>query len=137
MNDFERLLNSNFPFVEDLLSKYGEFFPLACAVKINDEIAQIGTFDGNEKPESAKVLADLKQGLKANQNDYRTVMIFYDILVKVDQANEKKDAVAVFAESKEEESSYIFYYPYKFTQENGLSWQEPWKEILKKEIFNE
>lgn len=137
MNDFERLLDSNFPFVKDLLMEYGEFFPLACGVKINHEITQIGTFDGNDHPDASKVLDDLKEGLKTQKSKYRTILIFYDVSTDNFKTREKTDAVAVFAESKDEENSFIFYYPYKLTEENELSWQEPWKEICQKEIFNE
>jgi hypothetical protein len=31
MEDLGRLLDATFPFAEDLLKKYGEFFPLASA----------------------------------------------------------------------------------------------------------
>ena len=55
MNDIEKLLNSTLPFVKDLLKKYGEFFPLASAIKPNDSVAQVGTYDVNEKPLSDKL----------------------------------------------------------------------------------
>jgi hypothetical protein len=54
-NDIEQQLNSTIPFVEDLLKKYGEFFPVASAVKTDGSIVQVGTYDGDEKPLSDKL----------------------------------------------------------------------------------
>jgi hypothetical protein len=48
VSGIQRLIDSTFPFVEDLLLKYAEFFPLAAAVTTNGNIAQIGTYAGDD-----------------------------------------------------------------------------------------
>ena len=65
MDDIEQLLNSTMPFVEKLLTKYGEFFPLASAIKVDGSIAQVGTYDEDEKPLSDKLITDFKTAFKA------------------------------------------------------------------------
>lgn len=137
MNDTERLLNSTFPFIEDLLKKYGEFFPLASAVQTNDSIANIGTYDGNEHPKSNKVISDIKKGLRdgAEKGAYRTIAIFYDVKVIDPNTNQKTDAIAIFVDSKNDITAFTFFYPYKLTMDKQLKFSESWKNLSEKEIF--
>src|SRR5262245_16332534 len=100
MNDIERLLDCTLPFVEDLLKKYGEFYPLASAIKNDDSIAQIGTYNGNDNPLSETVISDLKNGLRAKQDDYKSMTIYYDASVVDPNTGHKTDAITVHVESK-------------------------------------
>jgi len=79
VSDIQRLIDTTFPFVQDLLSKYGEFYPLAAAVTTSDNITQVGTYDGDEHPLSDEVIEGLKRGLRAKQIDYKSIAIFYDV----------------------------------------------------------
>jgi hypothetical protein len=137
MNDIEQLLNSTIPLVEDLLKKYGEFFPLASAVKTDGSIVQVGTYDGDEKPLSDKLIADFKTAFKAKQDDYRTVMIFYDVRVVNPQSEQKVDAIAVFVETKYDNDAYTFYFSYSLTSDKELEFSNSWKSLKEKEIFDE
>ena len=38
MKDFEILLENTFPFIENMLTEHGEFYPLASAIDKNDKI---------------------------------------------------------------------------------------------------
>jgi hypothetical protein len=135
MVDIKKILDRNFPFVEYLLKEYDEFFPLAAAVKINDSIAQVGTYDGNDKPLSEKVISDLKKALIANRNDYKAIAIFYDVRVNDSETKTKTDAIAIFVESVNEEKAYTFYYPYVLTTNKELKFADSWKIENNKEIF--
>jgi hypothetical protein len=137
MNDVERLLDNTFPLVEDLLKNYGEFFPIASAIKIDDTIAQVGTYDGNDKPLSNKVISDLKNAFKAKVKDYNAIAIFYDVKVVNPNTKLKTDAVAVFAETKNEDTAYVFYYAYSLTDNKQLIFSDSWKSKNGKEIFND
>jgi len=137
MEDFERLLDATFPFVEDLLKKHGEFFPLASAIEKNDSIAQVGTYDKGEQPESDKVIADLKAGLRegAKNGDYKAIAIFYDVRVIDPNTNQKTDAVVVFVENKKDMKAYKLFYPYTLTKDSVLTFTESWRNETEKEIF--
>jgi hypothetical protein len=138
MEDFERLLDATFPFVEDLLKKHGEFFPLASAIDKNDSIAHFGTYDGDEQPESDKVIEGLKIGLRegAKNGDYKAIAIFYDARVIDLNTNQKTDSVAVFVENKKETTAFKLFYPYTLTKDRVLTFAEGWRNITEKEIFN-
>ena len=136
MSDIQRLIESTFPFVQDLLSKYGEFYPLAAAVTTSGNIAQIGTYDGEEHPLSDKVIEGLKRGLKAKQADYKSIVIFYDVRVLAPTTKLKTDAVAVFAETRNEETAYLIFYPYVLTNDKKIELTDnAWKEATEKAIF--
>ena len=137
MNDIERLLESTFPFVEELLKEHGEFFPLASAIKTNDSIAQVGTYDGDEQPLSSTVIADLKTAFRANKDDYKTIAIYYDVRAVDPNTNLKTDAVAIFVETKNDDTAYTFYFPYVLTTAKELSFSDAWKNVSTKEIFND
>ena len=138
LEDFERLLDATFPFVEDLLKKHGEFFPLASAIEKNDSIAQVGSYDGDEQPESVKVIAGLKAGLRegAKNGDYKAIAIFYDVRVIDPNTNQKTDAVAVFVENKKGIKAYKLFFPYTLTKDRILTFAESWRNDEEKEIFS-
>ena len=134
MNDIERLLNTTLPFVEDLLKKYGEFYPVAGAVKMDDSISQIGTYDGNEHPLSEDVIESLKKGALAYQSDYKAFAIFYNVSIMDSASKEKIDAIAVLVESRNVDESWTLYYSYTLTG-HQLSFCESWRIEKKREIL--
>ena len=136
-NDIEKLLDNTLPFVEDLIKIYGEFFPIASAIKANDSIVHIGTYNGNERPSSDQLIADLKKSLKAKKEEYTTIAIFYNVRVIDPNTNVKTDAIAVFVETKKEKVAFTFYYPYTLTKDNKFTTSNSWKNTKDKEIFKE
>lgn len=132
MDDFEKLLNATFPFVEDMLKKHGDFFPLASAVDETGKVSNVATYDGNEQPLSENLIADLKKVLQ--KGNYRTATIFYDATVIDPHTNAETNAVIVFAENKYDTTAYQFFYPYQLNN-NVLTINKSWKSITEKEIF--
>ncbi len=134
MKHAELLLKTNMPFVEDLLVQYGEFFPVASAIKVTGEIVQVGTYGGSDCPLSSALIEDLKTALKAKQADYLTVAVFYDVHVTNPNTNIKTDAIAVFIETLAEENAHTIFYPYTLTDQQ-LAFENTWKEFARKEVF--
>ena len=137
MNDIGKLLDSTLPFVEKLLKKYGEFFPVASGIKADGSVAQVGTYDGDEKPLSQKLITDFKTAFKAGRNDYRAVTIFYNVSVVNPGTAQKVDAIAVFVEAKYDSDAFTFYFSYSLTSDKKLEFGNSWKSLTAKEIFNE
>ena len=136
MSDIQTIIDSTFPFVQELLSKYGEFYPLAAAITTSGSISQIGTYEGDDHPSSDVVIAALKKAVKANQVNYTCIAIFYDVSVLNPDTKLKTDAVAVFAEVQHEEAAYIILYPYVMTENKRMKLiGNSWKEANEKEIF--
>jgi hypothetical protein len=62
----EQLLNAVVPFAEHMLTKDGEFFPYAMALKPAGEITPVAGFDGREQPPSQAIIDLLLAGLQAD-----------------------------------------------------------------------
>ncbi len=138
MSDIERLLNKTFPFIENYLREKGMFFPVASAVQTNDSIALVAAYDGNESPDPEKVIDDLKKSLTAHKDSYKTTAIFYAVTVQDPHTKVKTDAVAVFVETKGEDTAYIFYYPFSLPGKEQFAFSDrTWKIATSKEIFKD
>jgi len=133
------LIDGTFPLIDTLLEKYGEFFPLAAAILQNDRIASVATYDGDERPKSDTVIADLKEAIKVGfkNREYKAAVIFYDIYVTHPETNIKSDAVAIIYESAEENFGLKFFYPYKLSEKKELTYDRGWYNEIPKEIFIE
>jgi hypothetical protein len=134
MEDIKKLIEANLPFVETLLTEYGEFYPLACAIYNNDDIKQVGTHFGEEHPSSNDVLTELKNVFRATKDDYKTIGIFYDVKIIDPNTGVKTHAVATFLESKSDDKAFTFYFPYQLT-DGQLVYSESWGNENDKEIF--
>ncbi len=132
MTEVQKILDITFPFVETLLTDYGEFYPLASAVNNNGEVEQIVREEDEENdfPKSSTVIGELIKELRWNRNEFKAIAIFYDITLKEKQT----DAVAVLVEQKEEKLAYTFYYAYKMVEGRPM-FLESWKVEKEMEIF--
>ena len=136
MDEIEQLIHGTFPTVEKLMEEYGEFYPLANAIKNNGEMVPVGTYYGEEHPKAHELLEKLKEAFYAKKNDYKALVIFYNVEVINPETNLKNKAIAVLAEEKAEKISYTFFYPFSIKKKEMIFY-EPWKSSKEIEIFRE
>ncbi|MBQ7378798.1 MAG: hypothetical protein IJW70_03845 [Clostridia bacterium] len=109
----EVLLDKLLPFAEEQMKKYREFYPFAAVLLSDDSVELTASYDGNEHPESQKVLNDLTQIHKqlADEGKIKASGIAWN--ASVSSANGKPvDAVIVSLEHKDG-YSVIVGQPYK------------------------
>jgi hypothetical protein len=137
LNELSFLIDQSFPFVEDLLKKYGEYYPFSFALNEDNTVAVIGRHDGDENPDSLVVIKGLKEILKleTKKNKIKGIAIFYDVKTTDPKTNQKTDAVAVFVEHKDGQGAYTFYYPYKLTDKKELTFGDSFGGAATREIF--
>ena len=135
IKDIQALINIFFPFGEELLIKFGEFFPYAGATTINGEFVSIGNPDPNEQADSKKRIAQLKSDLLLGSGQYLVAAIFYDVRTKDSVTGETSDAIAVFVEHKDGNSAYEFFYPYKLEGKENFIVDDSFGNSIPKEIF--
>jgi hypothetical protein len=113
-SDCEVLRNSVLPFAEQMLSRYGEFYPFGAAMQPDDAIVSIAGYDGQEHPPSADVIRLLKEGFVAGarKSQYKATALIYDIRVTLPSTGEKSDAIAVSLNHRDN-YSVIVMFPYK------------------------
>jgi hypothetical protein len=137
INYKDTLIDMTFPFVDSLLIKYGEFFPVAAAINKDGTISTVATYDGNERPLSDDVIKSLKNALidGAIKGEYTASVIFYDVRAINPYTGEKGDAVAVWFENSDDSVGKRFFYPYVLSEKRELSYSEGWNNTIEKEIF--
>jgi hypothetical protein len=137
MTDIERLVNSHFPIVEKLLLDFGEFFPIGAVLYNDNGIAPIKPEIKGEHPLSTEVIESLLATIRSHKQSLKLAAIFYDVRIQLEENNSISDAIAVFIESKLEESACVTYYPYFITTENKLQLGTSWEEKSECTIWTE
>ena len=134
MTNFEKLLDITFPVVERLMEEYGEFYPIATAIKLDGDVVPVATFYGEEHPTAADLLEKLKDAFIAKKEDYRSLVICYNGNMIHPENRKKIDVIVFIAEDNDDKEYYHFYYPYKI-HGNNITFDEPWKSEKLAEIF--
>ncbi|AWA31030.1 hypothetical protein HYN48_13585 [Flavobacterium magnum] len=131
MDDFQKILDVNLPFVKQLLNRNGEFYPLAAAINLDGEVEQILLEEDEDfdMPTSVTVIGELKKELRWRKLQLNAIAIFYDVKAG------GKDAIAVDVEHKIEKQYLTFYYQYKL-DDQGIEILESWKSLKSVEIFD-
>ncbi|MFC3532106.1 hypothetical protein ACFOLG_07890 [Vogesella facilis] len=112
----ENLMNAAIPFAEQMLHKYGEFFPYGFALKTSGEIVSVAGDDGREQPSSNDVIRLLKDGFVKGKNsgEYKASALIYDVIVVLPSTGMKSDAIAVSLNHRENYSVTVFF-PYQLS----------------------
>lgn len=112
--DCEALMNSVLPFARQMLANQGEFFPFGGAMRPDGQIVSVESYDGNERPKSADVIAQMKAGMiaAAREGEYKATAIVYDVRIKLPSTGEPSDAIAVSLNHRDN-YSVIVLIPYR------------------------
>jgi hypothetical protein len=137
MTDIEKLINSHFPFIENILKEYGEFFPIGAVLDENNEISPIKPEIEGEHPESTEVIKSLRRTIRSHRPTLRIAAIFYDVRLGGHEQNAFSDAIAVHIESKTEEPPFVVYYPYLISVDKTLEFGKAWKEKTDRTIWTD
>ena len=110
----EELLDYVMSFAEELLIKYGEFFPFGGAIDRAGNIVSVAAYEGREMPPSDALIEILEQGLraKAANGDYLASALVYDCLVVPRGDTNKSDAIVAELEHRDGFAMTV-HFPYK------------------------
>lgn len=110
----QELLNHTVGFAEELLSKYGEFYPLGGAIDSTGQIISVAAYDGTEMPPSDTLIKLLEAGLTGGARDgkYIASALVYDARVIPPGGSEKSDAIVAELEHRDGFAMTVFF-PYK------------------------
>lgn len=134
IEDVQALINIFFPFAEELIVKFGEFYPYAGATTITGEFVSVGFNEGIVRPPSQKVIENLKETLKKDRAKFLVAAIFYEVKTKDTETGASEDAIAVFVEHRDSEKAYEFFYPYNLEGDDFVV-GESYGNTIPKEIF--
>jgi len=112
--DLDILLEMAVSAAQQMLSKYGEFFPFGVSIDNDGKPAMNMADIGEEQPESEAVIAFLKEafGKNAKEGSIRATGICLDVRVCPPEQSEKTDAIQVQLEHQDGEAIDA-YLPYR------------------------
>jgi hypothetical protein len=132
----ELLLDSLFPFAEQMLEANGEFWPFAGAMGMDGKMISVAVSYGNEAPPSpGQVIRELRMLLaaEAQSKKYRATAVVHNACVVLPSTSKKSDAVAA---SLDHQSGYsvVVFYPYEIGKKE-LSFGSPFAQKGAADIF--
>jgi len=133
--DVQALINIFFPFAEELIVKFGEFYPFAGASTTESDFVSVGFHEDNKHLAPDKVVANLKTALKKDSEKFIVTAVFFEVKTNDMETGETEDAIGVFVEHKNGASAYEFFYPYKMEAGDNLVVGDSYGNSVTKEIF--
>ena len=117
-SDLDGLLNTALPAAEQLLEKYGEFFPFGAAVGMNGETKLLASDPGHSDhpSRSDEVLSMLLEGVRKQRNELRAVAICTDVqtadsdAIRIELEHREGTAIAVLVPYKRKHFGHGFEY---------------------------
>jgi hypothetical protein len=134
--DLDSLLNGLLPFAQEMLKRYGEFYPFAQAVTSEGEMVALATYTGDEHPPSQQVIEELVTALRADavEGRYRATGICFDVRVMPPNGAPKTDAVVIALEHAAGESIEV-YLPYRKKRFGRITYGELFARAAAPRIF--
>jgi hypothetical protein len=107
--DCNALLNSVMPFAEQMLERYGEFFPFGQAMMTDGQLVAVAMSEGNEHPTAVEVIKSLKEIFvsEAKAGKYRATALAYDVRIRLPTDGTSSDAVAVSLNHRDDYSVIV------------------------------
>ncbi len=99
-DDLDDLMSRAFPFAQQMLAAYGEFFPYAVGLGQSGEVRMFAAdAGGDEQPPTTEVLHELVDGLRSERDALRAVAVTSDVRVYDSDAIrvdlEHRDGIAI------------------------------------------
>lgn len=134
----ERLLEAVVPFAEQMLNKYGEFYPFGASLANGGEIALVQPADEHESPASDELISIAKEVFRkrAAKQQITSSALVVNMTMRRSDSESKQDVVAVMLDDHED-YSVIVYYPYSKRSFLSKTFQlgEPFAQPGEKSIF--
>jgi len=110
----QRLVDESLPFAEELLTKYGEFFPFGRVIDVGGAIGHHAGYPGGEQSPSSEVIDVLQKAWRqmAAEGSIRATALTYDIRTIPPGQTEKQDAVCVAIDHRDAYSIQVIF-PYR------------------------
>jgi hypothetical protein len=134
--DLDALLNAVIPLAQQMLAKYGEFYPLGAAMNASGEVGLVGCMPQSERPEMQEVIDLLLAELKAEaaRHEIRaSVLCFRGNAIPPGQS-EKMDAICAHLEHESGDCLAAFL-PYRKEISGNVTYGELFGARLKAQIF--
>jgi hypothetical protein len=134
--DLEELFNAVLPFAQQMLAKYGEFYPIGAAMNSGGEVGLVGCMPESEHPPSQEIInmltAELQQ--EASKHEIRASVLCFDGSAIPPGEEAKVDAICAHLEHESGECVAAFL-PYRKEISGQVTYGELFAGRLKPQIF--
>jgi len=129
-------MNALLPFAQEMLSKYGEFFPFGGYVDEGGGISHVNGWTGEEQPPSQEIINLINAGLRerAKRGEIRASGLCIDVLTIPPRETQKRDAISVRLEHANGESVVVFL-PYRRSATGEYEYDEVYAMHGTQEVF--
>jgi hypothetical protein len=113
--DCEALINELLPIAEEMLRRYGEFYPYGGYIRPNGETVHVGVKDPDtDRPKSRRVMSTLAKGFRdlRADNQCKATALVYNVVVPLPDNQGTSDAIQVNVDHIDTYSAEVFF-PYK------------------------
>jgi hypothetical protein len=134
--DLDALLNALIPFAQQMLSKYGEFYPFGASIDVNGAISFSATDPQLESSQSQVVFESLVSDLsqKAANGQIKAAGICFDTRITRPRDVSKIDAICIHLEHREQAPVRV-YMPYVKSLFGKFKYQELSASTVESRIF--
>ncbi len=134
--DLDALLNAVLPLAQQMLAKYGEFYPLGAAMNTGGKVGLIGCMPESEHPESQEVIDLLVAELRdqAGKQGIRASVLCFNGSASPPGEEAKVDTICVHLEQAAGEC-VAAYLPYRKEIHGQVTYGELFASPLMPQIF--
>jgi hypothetical protein len=134
--DIDALLNAVLPFAQQMLGKYGEFYPIGASMNAAGEVGLVGVMPESEHPEAREIIDLLMAQLvdEAGKHGIRASVICFDGSAIPPGESAKRDAICAHLEH-ESGICVAAFLPYRKEISGQVTYGELFAGQLKPQIF--
>jgi hypothetical protein len=134
--EYNDLLDALLPFGQQMLDRYGEFFPYAAVVGGDGVVTLVGGDIGDDRPNPTALLEFLFQALRkqVQENACRAAGLCVNVTVVDPRSGQKGDALRFVFEHSAGEAAEI-YFPYRKRFLRGHQFEKPFAQKSEPRIF--
>ncbi|MBI2653601.1 hypothetical protein HYX02_02200 [Candidatus Woesearchaeota archaeon] len=134
VKDTKLLYKMSYHMATSLLKQFQEFHPLTAFIDKEGKSSYLNIFEGNEFPNSKKLVQKYTKFYKKESKKYRAVSIIYNTTVK-EPSGKAKDTVIISIHHKGGYSK-VFHVPYKIISKNKIHFYKTESAEQKSYIFS-
>ena len=134
--DIDALLNAVLPFAQQMLGKYGEFYPIGASMNAAGEVGLVGVMPESEHPEAQEIIDLLLAQLvdDARKHEIKGSVICFDASAIPPGESAKRDAICAHLEH-ESGICVAAFLPYRKEISGQVTYGELFAGQLKPQIF--
>ena len=135
-DDIDALLNAVLPFAQQMLGKYGEFYPIGASMNAAGEVGLVGGMPKSEHPEAQEIIDLLLAQLvdDARKHEIKGSVICFDGSAIPPGESAKQDAICAHLEH-ESGICVAAFLPYRKAVSGQVTYGELFAGQLKPKIF--